>query len=382
MTLTRLTMKKKSASQIKRMMKRAEARGEVYHPTSPSANGKRDSDQATENAAIGNAANEPTEGEASPAEASRREEELANAARKLQNDLQRIDNDTDLKSKDRRSAKRKAHALAAEATGMSAEALLELYEEHNTEDDQQQQVEEESTRSDTDNAKKDHTKNRRNPYIVFVGQLSYDTTKDQLFEHFRKELGDDHVVSRENMWIRLLTDPKDENRSRGMAFVEVSDPELLYACLKCHQTFLDGRRINVERSTGGGRKIHKSRLEQLRENQERHMESVVDSMLQELRASGDVRDGELDDGVIALCKRHSAATVQAALERYVESNGRDMDNPSAYLSFLLGKLAAEGVYTTAKTDQKQQQQKQGKNGNKKRRGQHGPGGGRGGKRVK
>jgi hypothetical protein len=30
--------------------------------------------------------------------------------------------------------------------------------------------------------------------------------------------------------------------------------------------------------------------------------------------------------------------------KYIEGSGRDMDNPSAYLTFLLTKFAVEGVY--------------------------------------
>ena len=133
-----------------------------------------------------------------------------------------------------------------------------------------------------------------------------------------------------------------------MAFVEVcDDPELLYSCLKLHHTHLEGRRINVERSAGGGKnsETRKAKLEQFRKDQIKHMEDTVDAILKEYYKRGEIQEqGELDEGVILLCKRHSAVVVQAALDRYVESNGRDMDNSSAYLTFLLGKLAEEGIY--------------------------------------
>jgi nucleolin len=53
------------------------------------------------------------------------------AAEKLAKELEAIDNNQELKSKDRRSAKRKASAIASEETGMEVEALLELYKNSN-----------------------------------------------------------------------------------------------------------------------------------------------------------------------------------------------------------------------------------------------------------
>jgi hypothetical protein len=56
---------------------------------------------------------------------------------------------------------------------------------------------------------------------------------------------------------------------------------------------------------------------------------------------------ELDEGVISLLKRHSCATVEKALGEYVEEKQRDgtrgktMDNPSAYLTHIVGRIAAE-----------------------------------------
>ena len=135
-----------------------------------------------------------------------------------------------------------------------------------------------------------------------------------------------------------------------MAFVEMKDPETLYSCLKLHQTMLDGRRINVERTAGGGKNTRKTKLKQYRTEQHEYMESVVKNMVAEYQKSGEIKEGELDEGVFTLCTRHSATVVQAALERYVESNGRDMDNPSAYLTFLLGKLATEGIFEREEKD--------------------------------
>lgn len=338
-------MAKKSKAQLKRLMERAAARGETYiapqgegdegNDTSPSKkpNGAETSnDDANDKK---NRRDTNTGGDIQQKEAKRK------AAIQLKKELAEILSNEGLKAKERRSAKRKAEAIAVEASGCaSADELLKWYEANGGGDQQDKNYQKEEQNNET---------KRSNPYIVFVGQLSYDTTKEKLFRHFQRQLQDDNhhaVVTEENVKIRLLTDPKTK-KSRGMAFVEVhDDPELLYSCLKLHHTHLDGRRINVERSAGGGKnsESRKAKLQQFREEQVKHMEETVDAVLEEYYQRGEIKEkGELDEGVISLCKRHSAAVVQAALERYVESNGRDMDNPSAYLTFLIGKLAEGGI---------------------------------------
>jgi hypothetical protein len=54
-------------------------------------------------------------------------------------------------------------------------------------------------------------------------------------------------------------------------------------------------------------------------------------------------------------KRHSGPVVHAALAEYIEKGGRDMNNPSAYLTFLVTKFAIEGIHDvedTGKTKKK------------------------------
>ena len=131
-----------------------------------------------------------------------------------------------------------------------------------------------------------------------------------------------------------------------MAFAEVKDdPELLYALLKLHQTYLKGRRINIERSAGGGKKsaARQSKLEGYRLEQTAHFASVVENILDEYRKTGELREDELDEGVITVCKRHAGPVVRAAVAEYIEKGGNTMDNPSAYLTFLVTKFAKEGI---------------------------------------
>jgi RNA recognition motif-containing protein len=323
-------MAKKSKAKIDRMKRRAEARGEEYVYVPP-----------------------PTDVASEGEKADKNDTRRLGIARKLRKELDTVENNEEMKSKERRAVKRKAEAIAAEEAGCSAEELMQLYEEHGREQDAVAK-----SKTSDDNGQ---SKSRRNPYIVFVGQLSYSTTRDGLFNHIKNELGGDYEVTEETIQIRLLTDAKTK-KSRGMAFVETTDPELLYALLKLHHTPLEGRRINVEQSAGGkaSSETRKSKLAQLRKEQENHMAETVDKMLSNYLSSGEMQEKEIDDGVIALCKRHSAAVVEAALVEYMETDGRDKDNPSAYLTFIIGKMATEGIHDRT-ADKKESKDRRGGN---------------------
>ena len=267
------------------------------------------------------------------------------AANRLQKALKEIEMDETLKAKDRRSAKRKAEAIAVEESKCaSVQELLDWYQEW--------------CRSNK-KTKSKKQQPQHDPYIAFVGQLSFNTTKEQLLEHIRSNLGKElPQVTSENIQIRMLTDSKTK-KSRGMAFVQVQEPDTLYALLKLHQTFLDGRRINVERSAGGNKnsKTRKEKLSKYRQDQENYFAQVVESILGEYKETGELREDELDDGVVALCKRHSGPVVRAAVAKYIEGSGRDMDNPSAYLTYLITKFSREGVYDDDNKNQHSQKPK-------------------------
>lgn len=148
-------------------------------------------------------------------------------ARTLHESLAGIEKDDKLNSKERRSAKRKAEAIASEQLqpdggSSSTEELLAWYET----------VRPTSTEKESGKVS----------YNVFIGQLAFNTTKEGLFGHIQSTLGKD-LITAESCQIRLLTDTKTK-RSRGMAFVTLSSGELRYECLKLHLTYLDGRRIN------------------------------------------------------------------------------------------------------------------------------------------
>ncbi len=282
----------------------------------------------------------------------------ADAAKKLRDELAQLEANTDINAKERRSAKRKAEAIAAEESGFQADELLKWYET--------------VAPANTD----EEEGGKKIPYIVFVGQLSFSTTAEMLYEHFETNLGKE-VITKETTKIRLLTDAKTK-KSRGMAFVELSTPEAMYECLKLHLTHLDGRRLNVERTTGGGKAAKKSKISSFRESQTAYISQTVDQILSDHMKNGDIMEGELDEGVIALCKRHSAQVVEHALKEYAEEKKvrrerkeelgekeeEEMRNPSAFLTHMLGRIAEEGFESSNLSGSK--------------KGGRGRGGGRGG----
>jgi RNA recognition motif-containing protein len=287
------------------------------------------------------------------------------AAVRLQKTLDQIASNTILKAKERRSAKRRAEAIASEEASLSAAELLDWYHQHQRHDVASEADDDDDDDGGESQGTNKNSKKKKNPYVAFVGQLSYETTAEALFGHFRKHLGDD-AVTPETLKIRLLTrkkpqggdnkngDSKDDGgggstkktaSSRGMAFVEASTPELLYSLLSLHHTALDGRRINVER-TAGGRNADKrrARIHEMRQDQQLHQRELIRSILREhglLRNADDDDDSRdsgvaiLDDGAVQLCEKHAASAVQAALDRFAETNGLEKDNPCAYLTFLL-----------------------------------------------
>jgi nucleolar protein 6 len=66
-----------------------------------------------------------------------------------------------------------------------------------------------------------------------------------------------------NPAVRLIS-LKGSTKSKGCAFVEFSHSSALQQGLKLHHTILEGRKINVELTAGGGGR-GKERLKKLRE---------------------------------------------------------------------------------------------------------------------
>lgn len=233
-------MTKKSAAQIRRMQQRAAAKGVEYNIPQPksTATNSTSSNGETQKNQLGL---------------------VESVAKQLRDTFQAIESNTEMNAKARRTEKRKVAAIAAEKAGCSVEDLLQIKQEEK--DDTPKQ---EKSQVQLVDSKKSKMEKKTNPYVLFVGQMAYTTTATGLLEHFQKGLG----KTSDCLKVRLLTDPKKNNRSKGMAFIEANDPEILFECLKLHHTTLDGRRINVERTTGGGSNKRKEKIQQFRKEQQ------------------------------------------------------------------------------------------------------------------
>ena len=77
---------------------------------------------------------------------------------------------------------------------------------------------------------------------LFVGQLPYGATANDVSRHFKKAAASGSVQ------VRMLA--SKEGKSRGMAFVELSSESDVHSALRLHHSQLGGRRINVERTVG------------------------------------------------------------------------------------------------------------------------------------
>ncbi|KAK8833111.1 hypothetical protein WA577_002726 [Blastocystis sp. JDR] len=124
-----------------------------------------------------------------------------------------------------------------------------LFEDDNTapQEKPEEKVEEEKQPEETQ--EEEPTKNKRvidptKSATVFLGQLPYDTSEDQIRELFAKN----DIEVRQ---VRMMRE-KETNKFRGMAFVDVPDGSV-WKALNLHKTYFNGRMINVEETKDGGK---------------------------------------------------------------------------------------------------------------------------------
>eukprot|EP00033_Pygsuia_biforma_P001947 GCRY01002169.1.p1 GENE.GCRY01002169.1~~GCRY01002169.1.p1 ORF type:complete len:267 (-),score=48.61 GCRY01002169.1:52-759(-) len=130
-------------------------------------------------------------------------------------------------------------------------------------------------------AKPDDRPQRR---ILFVGNLNFKTTKEQLQQHLEK------VGS--ILGIRFLTN-QQTGKSKGCAFVDVADPESVEKILLLHHTKLDGRVINVELTAGGGgnKTNRKQKIQKKNERIQKYMETKLE-MIKDPKGSRTYRSSD------------------------------------------------------------------------------------------
>jgi nucleolar protein 6 len=111
-------------------------------------------------------------------------------------------------------------------------------------------------------AQKSTTTDERKKYILFVGNLSFKSTANEIKEFFESKGAAVTAV-------RLLTDKKTK-RPKGFAFCEFESPVALEAALALHLTKFAGRKINVELTAGGGGSKSKVRKEKIKAKNEKY----------------------------------------------------------------------------------------------------------------
>ena len=232
--------------------------------------------------------------------------------KKLEDFIKSEEEVSKMNAKERRKYKRTLESIEAECTEVDVKEFRESKRKREKEEETQKEAEEVSGKI----AEGDDGAKKATPYVVFVGQISYNTTKEQLKAHLLEQA----TLTTANPTVRMRT--TKEGKFRGTAFVEVETAEDLHALLSAHRTVLNGRRINVERTGGGGTETRKKKVKALKVSQEEEMKSKVERIVQERMESGEIMEGELDDGVLSLLNRHRPGVVEQALKEYVEMKVR------------------------------------------------------------
>mmetsp|Transcript_2301 Transcript_2301/g.3205 ORF Transcript_2301/g.3205 Transcript_2301/m.3205 type:complete len:384 (-) Transcript_2301:260-1411(-) len=161
------------------------------------------------------------------------------------------------------------------------------------------------------------------PNIVFVGQLSYSTTAQQLEDHFKTN-GIHGPIK-----VRMLTDKKTK-KFKGTAFVEFANASEMYKSLSMHHSHLGGRRINVERSCGGKDKTRKKqKLSELKQQQTEAVEATIQRILKEYTDKDNIKKDEFNDTLMERLVRYDGKIVEEALKDYIEQDKDRVQNRTA-----------------------------------------------------
>lgn len=132
------------------------------------------------------------------------------------------------------------------------------------------------------------------PHIAFIGQLTFETTIDEI-EQFLRQNG---ITG--NIAIRLRRDSTTQ-KSLGMGFIEVEGPRELNKLLSLHKSYLNGRKVNIEKSCGGKSKITRTtKILTKREQQEQLRQVEIENILDEYERKGVIRREELSEKVSSM----------------------------------------------------------------------------------
>jgi len=139
---------------------------------------------------------------------------------------------------------------------------------------------------DDEGSEKDNIKGgAKQRFILFVGNLKYTSSVEAIREHF--------ASCDPPPTVRLGTPKpsalrKATPKSKGYAFLEFNHRNALQQALKLHQSIIDGRRINVELTAGGGGNSQ-SRLDKLKARN-KELDGQRKKKVEKQAASGDPGD--------------------------------------------------------------------------------------------
>lgn len=200
---------------------------------------------------------------------------------------------------DKRKSKRKREEEA------EAEPVKRT-KKHFTEEGKVEEIEVKETVAAT---KEEEEKRDDRRFIVFVGNMSYQSTAEEIAKHFLSHCG-------EKPSVRLLTSKGDPSKlaqlskakqksiakgkasdpsaptSKGCAFLEFETATALQKALQFHHTQFQGRNINVELTAGGGGKGSERKEKIKKKNQDLEVER---QKLHEKYVKGQKKDRRDDD---------------------------------------------------------------------------------------
>jgi hypothetical protein len=168
---------------------------------------------------------------------------------------------------------------------------------------------------------KDSKKRRKVvPYVLFVGQLAFETSPEELEAHFRK-----HTQLTGDIQARLLS-CASSGKPKGIGFVNLDNAADMFQCLTLHHSTLRGRKINVERSCGGSDKHKRAeKLQEKRGAQAQALRDITERVLSDYAAKGLALD-KMGAGFRDKLLRMSPAVVAVALQAWerVDSEQRSL----------------------------------------------------------
>lgn len=140
-----------------------------------------------------------------------------------------------------------------------------------TEDGEVEEVEMDAVKDEVKDKVAEESKDDDKRYIVFVGNMSFQSTSEQIAKHFSSHCSETPTVrllTRKGDASKLAQLPKSKQKSiargkaadpsaptsKGCAFVEFKLAASLQKALQFHHTQFEGRNINVELTAGGGGK--------------------------------------------------------------------------------------------------------------------------------